>query len=749
MLRLQSSAGNRAVSRMLSVQRQDPDEVSAPMSSPAPAMSSAEPVSAEPAQPTLSSSDPQVDGRTVTEVGGDLQARAGRYVRAIDSFKQTGVDSRQQEVDWYGELDLVGEFIDLFNSAPRTDPARWDAVPGQWDEVRAELDAAIAVPTTPERIGEAGRLTHEGFAHFDRVFRLDQQLRDEFSQYLRGFSQSAEGVHTVAVVVRDVSFAAAVSVAVVIAAPVVATGAAAAASYVGLTGTAATVATYGGTALTMGAMGAGIEGGGQALPVAVMEGVGLLNDMVVEGRTWNDAAARFDWGLIGDNGWEGMKRGFVDGVLAYAGLGFDRVLARGTSVALTRILGQEGASTLAQVLRMALNRAISGGASGAVIGALDAGVKAAIDGKSMAEVEAAMEQGFVIGGLAGTVLGGAGGAFEGRAKARLAAEISELQSILVSNPEEFARRYRTLVEELTPEQRLAWDTEMQGRRFVDREHYGPAAEAFESGASPVPPAHRYGEPQFQDWREAAAMLDDHARSGRPLTQAEVEAAHAAAANRLRRADPGRVRGPGADVIGGGDRGLDQMFTALTPEQLAVLERNPHIRLAMRGADVSFSAEEAARGMEAAIIVYPEGVNVQGKLDDFFRWYTEASATMAPTDFAAAAQRELISIHPFVDGNGRVSRLVMDHALQSHGLPPSLLDNPNLDYMISEAAWTAQVRRGVVESYQTTLRHVDLFNYALRSGELVRAGVMWGSILGLTGHPDELIRWLYDDDPVCR
>ncbi|HEY1175977.1 MAG TPA: hypothetical protein VGF17_07440, partial [Phytomonospora sp.] len=83
LLRLQSSAGNRAVSRMLSVQRQDPDEVSAPMP-PATATATAEPISSEPAQPTLSSADPEVDGRTVAEVGADLRGRAGRYVHAID-----------------------------------------------------------------------------------------------------------------------------------------------------------------------------------------------------------------------------------------------------------------------------------------------------------------------------------------------------------------------------------------------------------------------------------------------------------------------------------------------------------------------------------------------------------------------------------------------------------------------------------------------------------------------------------------
>ncbi|WP_438853397.1 Fic family protein [Agromyces sp. M3QZ16-3] len=658
-------------------------------------------------------------------------------------------DSKLQETEWYGGLDLAGRFIDLFNSAPRTDPTRWDTIPGQWEDVRADFDRVLRLPISSGTIRDAGTRSHESLEHFDRVYQLDQRTREEFARYLQGFSHSAEGVYTVAVVVRDVSFAAAVAVAVVLAAPAVAASAGAVAAGVGLTGTAATVATYGGTALTMGAMGSAIEGGGQALPALVVESVGLLNDLIVEGRTWRDAAAGFDWSVVENNTWEGIKRGFVDGVLAYAALGFDKILAKGTSVALTRVLGQEGASTLAQVLRTSLNRAITGGASGSVIGALDAGIKAALEGKTMVEVQAAMLQGFELGGLAGTVLGGAGGAFEGRTKARLAAEISELQSILVSEPDEFARRYRTLVEGLTPEQRAAWDTEMRGRRFIDRQHYEPAAAAHESGASSMPPAHRYGAPNYRNWSEAAAMLDAHARTGRPLSQAEVEAAHGAAARNLP-GEAGQARRAGQDVWAGGSLGPNGIFTVLSAEQVAVLERNPHLRLELRGMlNASLTPEQIAQRFETAHIRYPEGASVQAKLDEFFSWFARERSSGDPTTFAAAAQRELISIHPFVDGNGRVTRLVMDHALQHRGLPPSLLENPGLDYMVSEAAWTAEVRRGVVEAYRTTLRHVDLFNLALRDGQPARAAVLWGSILGLTRDPDLLISWLYRGEPVSR
>jgi prophage maintenance system killer protein len=727
------------------IQRQ-PNQSSAAQ---APTASQPQPNMSQAQEQILQSPDPDVNNKPVSIVGGDLRGRTKRYHDGIPNLKKSASQTKASEVDWYNKLGLIGEFIDLFNRAPQTDPNRWNALPAQWDTVSAGLEAVLQIPIDPEHINVAGTTANKALDKFDVVFKLQMQNNEEFSKYLQGFAHAAENVHTVAVVVRDISFAAAVGIAIVVAAPVVFTAVGTGVASMGVTGTAATALTYGGTALSMGALGASMEGSGQAVGTLLGQGTLFLEDLLVAGKTGSQAVSRFDWGQIGAEGWQGMKRGFVDGVLGYVAMGFDKVLAKGTSVALTRVLGQEGASTLTKILRMALTRAISGGATGAAIGALDAGIKASIDGKSFGEVVTAMENGFKLGGLTGTVLGAGGSVFEARTKVRLTAEIAELSELLVKNPKEFARRYQTLVNGLTPEQRAAWQTEMQGRRFVDRQHYEPAAEAYQSGVSPVPPQHRYGAVEFKDWREAAAMLDAHAQSGAPLSQAEVEAAHKAAAGHLN-AQAGQPRGPNQNVIGAGGVGVEGVFSTLSLEQLAILETNPHIKLAWRGvSDGALTAEQAAARYETAVIAYPDGAAVQGKLDVFFTWYNDAAKKMNPTELAAAAQRELVSIHPFLDGNGRVSRLVMDHALQSKGLPPALLHEPGLDYMVSEAAWSAEVRRGIVEAYQSTLRHVDLFNVVLRSGDLVRTSVVWSTILGLTNNREALTRWLYNDDAVCR
>lgn len=730
---------NAAVARW-TVQRQHDAAPAAPAAPP--------PAAPAAADPLMESPDPGVNGKPVSQVGQDVAERDRRYRELTTKMKDSATEFQRSEHEWYDKLDLVRDFIDLFNQASRTDPARWDGIKTSFDTVATEFDGVLAVTVTPETINAFGKQSHDAMEHFNAAFQLSQEQSAAFSDYLSGFAHSASNVHDVAVIVRDVSFAAAVSVAVVIVAPAALAGATAAAGSVGLSGTTATVAAYSGTAVSMGMLGAGMEGGGRELIALMVQGGTLLDDLLVKGKTWNQAVDAFDWTLVEKEGVEGMKRGFVDGVLAYAGLGLDKALGAGTGVALNKILGAEGAGVLSQMLRRALQRAIAGGVGGGIIGGLDAGIRAATEGRSVGAVGKAMEEGFALGAAAGAVLGGGAGVFEERAKARLAAEIAEMTELIATNPEEFARRYQKLVASLTPEQRAAWDTEMKGRRFVDKAHYDPAAAAHASGASPTPPAERYGAQMFKDWSEAAAVLDEHARSGAPLSLAEVEGAHEAAARNIKTAAPGEVRSPAnqsGDLIAGGGLGPGGIFSALTPEQIAILETNPHLRLLVRGgADGALTAEQAAARMQTAVIVYPDAASVESRLTEYFTWYQSARSGMDPTAFAAEAQRRFVSIHPFLDGNGRVSRLVMDHALQSKGLPPALLENPSLDYMIAESAWVLEVRKGVLEAYNTTVRHADLFNRLLTAGDAVRAATVWGSVIGLTDDRETLLKWLYPE-----
>lgn len=69
-------------------------------------------------------------------------------------------------------------------------------------------------------------------------------------------------------------------------------------------------------------------------------------------------------------------------------------------------------------------------------------------------------------------------------------------------------------------------------------------------------------------------------------------------------------------------------------------------------------------------VYPAHEELPLLLADFFAWYRAQKGRLPAVELAAGVYQRLIQIHPFLDGNGRTTRLVMDFVLQSRGLPPA-------------------------------------------------------------------------------
>jgi Fic family protein len=52
-----------------------------------------------------------------------------------------------------------------------------------------------------------------------------------------------------------------------------------------------------------------------------------------------------------------------------------------------------------------------------------------------------------------------------------------------------------------------------------------------------------------------------------------------------------------------------------------------------------------------------------EMEDFFIWYDNQPTS---DSLAAEMHERLVTIHPFIDGNGRTSRLVMNLVLLQHG-----------------------------------------------------------------------------------
>ncbi|MES2544204.1 MAG: Fic family protein [Bacteroidota bacterium] len=63
---------------------------------------------------------------------------------------------------------------------------------------------------------------------------------------------------------------------------------------------------------------------------------------------------------------------------------------------------------------------------------------------------------------------------------------------------------------------------------------------------------------------------------------------------------------------------------------------------------------------------PQPYMVSKEMEDFYIWYETNKNNLHPVILAAEMHERLVTIHPFIDGNGRTSRLVMNLILLQHG-----------------------------------------------------------------------------------
>jgi len=65
---------------------------------------------------------------------------------------------------------------------------------------------------------------------------------------------------------------------------------------------------------------------------------------------------------------------------------------------------------------------------------------------------------------------------------------------------------------------------------------------------------------------------------------------------------------------------------------------------------------------------PLAVEVYPLMEEFFKWYKKYNKMLHPIQLAGLVHLKLVTIHPFTDGNGRISRLMMNFILNKHGFP---------------------------------------------------------------------------------
>ncbi len=73
---------------------------------------------------------------------------------------------------------------------------------------------------------------------------------------------------------------------------------------------------------------------------------------------------------------------------------------------------------------------------------------------------------------------------------------------------------------------------------------------------------------------------------------------------------------------------------------------------------------------------PPAWDIPAQMDDWANWLQAQTGLMDPVTLAALAHHKLVAIHPFIDGNGRTARLIMNLVLLRADYPPAIITRVN-------------------------------------------------------------------------
>lgn len=73
---------------------------------------------------------------------------------------------------------------------------------------------------------------------------------------------------------------------------------------------------------------------------------------------------------------------------------------------------------------------------------------------------------------------------------------------------------------------------------------------------------------------------------------------------------------------------------------------------------------------------PEPFLIKEQMENLTRWYDTDGKKLHPVHRAALLHIIFVGIHPFIDGNGRTSRLLLNLELMKNGYPPIIIRNEN-------------------------------------------------------------------------
>lgn len=163
------------------------------------------------------------------------------------------------------------------------------------------------------------------------------------------------------------------------------------------------------------------------------------------------------------------------------------------------------------------------------------------------------------------------------------------------------------------------------------------------------------------------------------------------------------------------RDLAQQKTELTSFSLMTLHS-----LVLRGIDKANAGQlrKVPVMISGSRHTPPQPWQLDKLMEDYFRFYNDQKDSLHPILLAAELHEQLVTIHPFIDGNGRTARLVMNLVLLQFGFPIAIIHGDTETrlayYAALERCNLQQDKKGfhclialaVIESIQRLLKLVE-------------------------------------------
>jgi Fic family protein len=117
--------------------------------------------------------------------------------------------------------------------------------------------------------------------------------------------------------------------------------------------------------------------------------------------------------------------------------------------------------------------------------------------------------------------------------------------------------------------------------------------------------------------------------------------------------------------------------------------------------------------------YASPEETPAKMRDLMEWYNSNYGKVHPVQLASEFHYKFVCIHPFDDGNGRVSRLVMNYILMKNNFPPVIIKSEDKDNYLTalQKADAGDVQSIVEYVEEQLLWSIDLYIKAKRGHDI--------------------------------